>query len=1035
MDHSARALYYSPMPQIVLSNNRTIQLMTRAAEKLLNASRSDWMGQRLEHYIGNNSKVPYALALNQACEIAAASASAMNQTITTRLELLASCDDSSTFFADVLVSAWFPTDDMFEEKAPLSSTPTMRYTHEAQFTISIKPSSPTTLKNPDQVQEAEAHVTDRLKDCIFDSLDIGIMALSKDGKTEIKNRACEDFLAMFPDRKEADEGASLDSEEEVKRKNKKADWLPIASEAIIVMDDEFQIEYGESEWPLYQCATSGQSVPTVSLGLKGQITGKKTTIEVTTLVLREQGGLGDHIGGFCYFRNTTAERIKKQAEMAVQKDLQFKQTVNEIPQLPLCWAADAAGGLVFYSQPVMTYTGLSEQELLGAGWGAMVHADDTEQLSQLWSAAMRTGVYEGALARLRRHDGEFRWHISTGKCLRDAVTGKIERWLGTTTDVHDQIEALSASRQTQMHLRSVINHADVTLWAVDCDGIVTVAEGPDVRHRRLRRMVGEGEQRPDTAGSDIIDPRNGNSKKQGPIGQSIYDIWGHADVKKSIERALQGETVVQELEVDNTCFRMSYTPLRSQSKDFTHINESNVDHFEPATDGEIQGVVCASMDITERKEAQREKTRALAAEEAAREASRLKSEFLANMSHEIRTPLAGIIGLSELLLDEGGLTTRQLDYIQTAQRSAESLLTVINDVLDFSKVEIGKLEVERVPFDLLQLLQDLSRVYTSVSQKKGLTFFELIELQHRRGQLLIGDVGRLRQVITNLLTNSLKFTARGSISLQVTQLPASGEESDDNDEIRVRFDIQDTGCGISRDALARLFRPFSQADASTARRFGGTGLGLSISKNLVELMNGQIGLSSVEGQGSHAWFIIPFKTYDANNIQGGQKENGLVASSTEMSASQYHSSVNDKNKEDIWVLIAEDNLVNARIASRNVEKIGFNCRIAENGHIALKELETRHYDIVLMDCQMPLCDGYEATRLIRSSSNDDIRSLPVIALTASTIKGDRERAISAGMVDYLAKPVKRIALESTLSKWLFDPTTRKDLARFSLAKS
>ena len=444
------------------------------------------------------------------------------------------------------------------------------------------------------------------------------------------------------------------------------------------------------------------------------------------------------------------------------------------------------------------------------------------------------------------------------------------------------------------------------------------------------------------------------------------------------------------------------------------------------------------MDITERKEAQKEKTRALAAEEAAREASRLKSEFLANMSHEIRTPLAGIIGLSELLLDEGELTTRQLDYIQTSQRSAESLLTVINDVLDFSKVETGKLEVERVPFDLLELLQDLSRMYTFVSQKKGLTFFELIELQHRPGQLLIGDVGRLRQVITNLLTNSLKFTAHGSISLQVTQQPPSRDESGAtiDDEIKIRFDIQDTGCGISRDALARLFRPFSQADASTARRFGGTGLGLSISKKLVELMDGQIGLDSVEGQGSHAWFVIPFKPHNANSAKGTtQKENGLIASPTETNAFFNFPPIGDKKREDIWVLIAEDNLVNARTASRNVEKIGFNCRIAENGHIALQELESRHYDIVLMDCQMPICDGYEATRMIRSSSNDEIRLLPVIALTASTIKGDRERAISAGMVDYLAKPVKRAALEHTLSRWLFDINTRKDLARFSHRQS
>ena len=442
------------------------------------------------------------------------------------------------------------------------------------------------------------------------------------------------------------------------------------------------------------------------------------------------------------------------------------------------------------------------------------------------------------------------------------------------------------------------------------------------------------------------------------------------------------------------------------------------------------------MDITDRKRAQEqmeesllEKTRALAAEGAAREASRLKSEFLANMSHEIRTPIAGVIGLSELLLDEKGLTPQHRDYAETIQRSAEGLLTVINDVLDFSKVEIGKLDVEQAPFNLEVLLRDAKRMLSFATQKKKLDFRDSVELTYR-GQL-IGDVGRLRQVITNLLTNAIKFTARGYISLEVAEL------SEDEGNLLVRFDVRDTGCGINSESLSRLFQPFSQADPSTARRFGGTGLGLSISKNLVELMNGEIGLNSVEGQGSHAWFVIPFRKASQ---QEDEERNRILEANVESpgSSSGYGTGgipIIEKThltrpRKDIWILIAEDNIVNAQIASKNIKKMGFSCRTAENGILALEELNKNSYDAVLMDCQMPECDGYEATRMIRKSLNPDIRILPVIALTASAIKGDRERAIDAGMVDYLAKPVKRPALESTLCKWLFDHDARQSLARF-----
>ncbi|UZJ50700.1 hypothetical protein CBS101457_000020 [Exobasidium rhododendri] len=1047
LDESMRALYFSPMPQIILTNARTIKLMNSCAERLLSVGSSVWNGQRLEAYVAPTSRVPFALALNEASKNSAASSTSMVHPTTTRLEFRPLPNDSSCFHANVSISAWYSSDVMFEDQhgrrssTTTNNTHSFRAPHEAYFTMSFMPSSTMESEqssNPNTLPET-LNLTRRLRNSIFDTMDIGIMVLSRDGKTEIKNRACADFLAMFPPPKASTDTAAAAAAGKDDKKGAvegDPDWLPSANQAVVVMDDKFEVELGEGDWPLYNSAVLGLPSPTMSLGIKSQANDNRTTIEVTTFVLRDEGPFGEHIGGASCFRNTTAERKRHRLEVELQGDMHFKQTIDTMPQL--VWVGDSNGYILWYSKSFFRYTGASEQELLGAGWAAHIHEDDLQDLSKNWSHCLRHAeTFENAV-RLRRHDGVYRWFLSRASAVKDAATGKIEKWFGTSTDIHDQVEALIASRQTQTQLQSVINHADVTLWAVDREGIITVAEGPGLQHLKAATRATEERQEGvlesnDTDESKSIGRSSGSGEKGAPRnhlkGQSIYTVWAHTDIRESIDKALRGKTFVEEVEKDGSYFRNSYTPLRAQTLPFHH--DRLLDKEGLRTSGEIVGVVCASMNITDRKEAQRkmeqtllDKTRALAAEEVAREASRLKSQFLANMSHEIRTPIAGIIGLSELLLDEQHLTARQIEYIETVQRSADGLLTVINDVLDFSKVEVGKLEVEHVPFNLMTLLQDLSRMHTFIIEKKGLQIHESLQLQYRGD--LIGDAGRLRQVITNLLTNSIKFTSHGSISLTVTQLNIGKRKR--TDEVLVRFDVRDTGCGISKESISHLFQPFSQADASTARRFGGTGLGLSISKNLVELMHGEIGLESVEGEGSHAWFILPFKTYTRRtSIAGVDTDMFEVNGEGSQFKGLQHST---RPREDIWVLIAEDNEVNARIASSNVSRMGFNCSVAQNGLLAMEALKKRKYDIVLMDCQMPICDGYEATRMIRSSQDVDIRTLPVIALTASAIKGDRERAISAGMVDYLAKPVKRSPLESTICKWLFDEHVREDLEKY-----
>jgi len=462
----------------------------------------------------------------------------------------------------------------------------------------------------------------------------------------------------------------------------------------------------------------------------------------------------------------------------------------------------------------------------------------------------------------------------------------------------------------------------------------------------------------------------------------------------------------------------------------------------PAADdelGEIEGVVGASMDITERKRAEAqleesilERSRALAAETAAKEASRLKSEFLANMSHEIRTPIAGVIGLSELLCDTP-LSGEQRDFAENIQRSADALLTVVNDILDLSKVENGKLDIENAPFSLHLVVLDTRKMLSFATQKKGLEFFVKGDLAFTG--LLMGDAGRLRQVMTNLLTNAIKFTARGSISLTVT------ETHEDEESVMVLFEVADTGCGISDEVMRRLFRPFSQADPSTARKFGGTGLGLTICKSLVELMQGRIGLDSKVNEGSRAWFEIPFKKAPQTARAGGSAEMMDIDNATAAQLAQAQTSSSSaigaksdplaRPRKDIWILVAEDNLINQQIALKTLKKMGFSCHAADNGIECLKELSNKMYDLILMDCQMPEMDGYQATEAIRKSPNSEVRSIPIVAMTASAIRGDREKCLAAGMSDYLSKPVKSIALESMLVRWLFDQETRQTLSQWS----
>ncbi len=647
---------------------------------------------------------------------------------------------------------------------------------------------------------------------------------------------------------------------------------------------------------------------------------------------------GEVIGASAIVRDITEAKTTQAALREAEK--RYHDLVDNIPDV--VWMADAQHRVPFITDNVEKMLGISSNEFYERGtnaWFECVHPDDVARARLAFCALFTQGKSFDVAVRLQRADGQ--WICAQFRAVAVHEKDGVKYASGLLSDITEQFHAEEALRQSEQRYRLLFERNLAGVFRCSHDG--TVVDCNDAAARILGfesglELIGRA------ASQVMVDP-----DQQRPAAQIIAE-QGTAHQERRLRRKDGSIAWV--------------------------IAHTSVQH---GTHGlEFEGTF---IDITTRKMAEEEMRKA---KEAAEAASRAKSEFLANMSHEIRTPMNGIIGMTELALDTP-LSEEQRDFLSTIKNSADSLLNIINDILDFSKVEARKLAIDQLPFSLRDTVRAVIKDLSLRASEKKLSL--LCHFAPEVPGAVIGDPGRLRQILMNLAGNAIKFTNRGGIKVLVRR---SAENPD-----LLHFTVSDTGIGIAPEKQKSIFEAFVQADSSATRHYGGTGLGLTIASQLVTLMGGRIWLESEVGKGSTFHFTAQLTATGDSALQAPAKPYPQPES------------LPARGQEPLRILIAEDNPVNSRMATLLVEKQGHRAVTVATGREALKALEQERFDLVLMDLQMPEMDGFEATRIIRERERGTRRHLPIIAMTAHAMSGDRERCLAAGMDNYISKPVDR----------------------------